>query len=552
LEVQENSLDPNELFVIAEGIFGYQKTIYLDKTNFKIHFFSERDKSITLLKAESSLPTKYLGKYRNNFLVTNERESKLFTIDVGNLKLHPSDYEYCCSIDKKINHYKGLIYGLVCGIYMTSRAEEKFFRKLLREITNSYSEIRNKKYSKKNNNFNESPSPGVLEERWLELIDLAEQTYFDLVFEDELSDDNLLAENLVKMSFFNHIQDALLYISFKKADDLIHNSKTFLDLKRRFTESSRESDFANSFPTLKEYFRKFIFEHPGNTTKDKRMLYEVDDKIKVLLFEIDRSMDNHFTIANKNDINIENLHYDFQDNKIQINSEFFDLTSQEKVDIQSIINIILQNSVESRPKLIQREVLLSIVKQVGNLFSKGNKETFLFQYLNNEINTYEIDKVSNIVMKNFVAFIFNFDSLEKLKGFVNAKNVDKEWIGYTFWGTFNGFSNLSGSFTKSVFQDGNDLMQDKIDRHFQKEILNQYFYQSKELSLNVSTELMNFYSKYIEGVFQISFDDFISVYLIRDFDSFYDAVKRKFKISKKDSSKLFKVLKNVGDSPTLF
>src|SRR5688572_16964686 len=66
LQLSEASVDIDEAYVVGEGIIGYQKTVYLNRENFRILFFSERDKKLALLKSETSLPTKDLKKYQGN------------------------------------------------------------------------------------------------------------------------------------------------------------------------------------------------------------------------------------------------------------------------------------------------------------------------------------------------------------------------------------------------------------------------------------------------------------------------------------------------------
>lgn len=111
--------------------------------------------------------------------------------------------------------------------------------------------------------------------------------------------------------------------------------------------------------------------------------------------------------------------------------------------------------------------VLPIVENVGNLLSKGKhtKTSQLYQYLNNEINVYSLEKVSSVVMQNFVAFVFNPDSIEKLENFTETKSIEERWMSFAFWCAYNGFANTSKNFVKPIFESGNRDLQRSIDFH---------------------------------------------------------------------------------------
>ena len=62
----------------------------------------------------------------------------------------------------------------------------------------------------------------------------------------------------------------------------------------------------------------------------------------------------------------------------------------------------------------------------------------------------------------------------------------------------------------------------------------------------------NFYQTFVADKFNLSKEEFISVYSIKDKEVFYTEVKSKFKMNKKTAEKLFVSIKRDFDSPLLF
>ena len=263
-----------------------------------------------------------------------------------------------------------------------------------------------------------------------------------------------------------------------------------------------------------------------------------------------------------NSLSLEGLEYSFEKNELTINYEFKYLNGEELNDMAIINNVILKYTEEVK-NLPQKEAILLIVKHVGALFSKGDKETLLYQYLNNEVDTYAFEKISNAVMKNFVAFIFNIESIEKLENFINTKNIEKDWMAYSFWGAFNGFANLSGNFTKSIFSHDGERIQNYLDHYLNKYIdfLKNLSIEENALSLVKESEhivthqievIESYYQKFVAGKYNLSKDEFSLVYTIKEKETFCNEVKTRFKMNKRNAEKLFNSIKKDFETPLLF
>jgi hypothetical protein len=160
-----------------------------------------------------------------------------------------------------------------------------------------------------------------------------------------------------------------------------------------------------------------------------------------------------------------------------------------------------------------------------------------------------------------VAFIFNIDSVEKLENFIDTKGIENEWISYSFWGAFNGFSNLSGNFTRSFFTIEGELMQKYIDKYLYKyvdivanseKVVNHTFNEHLVKNENSLEKVINIYEKLVVKKDIISIQDFINVLNVQNEQLFYEKLKTTVKINKRDAKTLFNKIKKYLDHPPLF
>ena len=563
LQIEEAYLDINSLVLISEGVFAYHKTIYLKKENFILNFFSEKDKRISILRAEISLPTKTLDKYIENFKIINESDCKKYDFDSATLEIDALNIESLIKADKKYDQFKGIVYGIVAGLFGKPAQEEMLFKHLVREIVNSFAEFKSRT-AQQNLSYstNLSDNKAKYANKIFEIIDLAENAYFDL-FEDVELDENSLAKILhEKNARLESLEDAQQYINYILIDDEHFGESKFEKLKKIYAKQSNFDEKLIPFGTLRERIELFVNEAISDK-KIKPNLDELNDNIKVTLYDIDRSI-SEISRKKDNNLSLKGLEYNFDKNEIKINNEFQYLTPEELTDMAIINNVILRYT-EEISNLPQKEAILKVVKQVGILFSKGGKETLLYQYLNNEIDTYAFEKISNAVMKNFVAFIFNIESIEKLENFLNTKNIEKRWMAYSFWGAFNGFANLSGNFTKSIFSQNGELIQNYLDQYLSKyiETLKNLVLEKNTVNLTEEKQLehivtsqidkvKSYYQKFVAGKYNLSKDEFRSVYSIRDKETFYKEVKTRFKMNKRNAEKLFNSIKKNFETGSLF
>jgi len=561
LEIDTNLVDIDSLIFLSEGVFAYQKTIYLNAFNFRILFFSEKDMKVTLLKAETSLPTKKLGKYFENFKLISENECFQFR-EIGDPKIVLSEkaMKYLIAQDKKYNHFKGFIYGLVCGLFNIRPQEEVLFNRLLREIVNSFAEFKSRIYDVRQYPKYSNSSAGTGKDfylnRLLNSLEIAEQAYFDFFSDNTFSDEDLYEMLLEDISRFNSIDEVKQYINICYLDDELLGTNKIEKIKDRYLQNIISKNGNIYLKKLKSQIKTFAEEASANKTKIN--LNELNSEIKVTLIELENSF--NLKSQNLNSIELISLNgvdFNLEKNEITINNKFQNLHNDEVRDIILIVNILFRFSQNIQDIEQKKMSIMNIVRDVGEIFNKSGKETLLYQYLNNETDTYSFEKISSSVLKNFVAFIFNIESLERLEKFIDSKNIEKPWLAYAFWGAFNGFANLSGNFTRFVFDNKARKMQSYLDEYLMKFVaILKVLHLDENLileSYGVEPSPMEvFYENYIAGKYNLSIEELAKLIEIKNKTDFHKTLKVKFKISKKDSDNLFELIKRDLNSPLLF
>ena len=277
---------------------------------------------------------------------------------------------------------------------------------------------------------------------------------------------------------------------------------------------------------------------------------------------VDRSVDLH------------PITFNFIKNEVSIGESFQSGLNINIDEFRLISNIIFTYGKSSKGET-KKEQILEIVKIVGDSLTRasGGRPTKLYQYLNNEINDYSIDKATSVVMKNFVAFVFNPDSIEKLESFLMNKTIEGRWIAYAFWCAFNGFANISRNFVKPVFDTDNHELQDYLDsymhRTFSSVDINSVDFNTLKIK-NQNIELpktaagtgtpetilpdknLQFFHDFIEGKYELTIDQFEETMRNNSKEVIVNELKNKFKIKKMESKKIVNAYNELVHSGTLF
>ncbi|CAN5890942.1 hypothetical protein BH11BAC7_BH11BAC7_35450 [soil metagenome] len=204
LEIDSSSLREEEIIELkGKEIIAYPQTIYLNRKNFRVLFFSTKDEFFIRLKSTNSLPTKDLNKFKNNFSVISEKDCKEFDLKITeNASIVDRDSHTQILFDTKYNHFKGVVYGITLGVMSEKSPEEIQLKRCIQDITNAFAEVKNRfedfrqnKTSNSKINFHEGNQLGKYKEK-LDVAIKYLENLFNLLFLDQTASDEKIAEFL--------------------------------------------------------------------------------------------------------------------------------------------------------------------------------------------------------------------------------------------------------------------------------------------------------------------------------------------------------------------
>jgi len=567
LKIAEAAINHDELVFLAEGVFAYNSTIYFEKEHLSVLFFSAKELRVAELKSNMSLPTKAAEKYRSSFKLVNETECQTFpAIDASTIK---PDHELPLKValDKRYNHFKGFIYGLVIGQIANDRKKEFGLKVRFQEITNAFAELKSRLddqlSTKDKSETTRRLHPFI--DKLFKAISFAETEYFHLTFGDDIGEPMLIEYLLSKQSRLKSAPDVTRYLDFIITNDELFGSSNYKKIVDGYVRDRTGS--VKVFQELRKYIEQFIeiFE------VEKKPRYSVDElnnRIKLLLRNATEAHLEQLS-ASSYDLRTDlgGIAYDFIANEVALNTGQVYLNTKADNEFTFIINAILKFA-KSNKGPAQKEMILKIVEEIGNNYSKRGKETLLYQYLENRIDVYSLDNASNLVMKNFVAFVFNPDSLEKLDNFLISKEVEERWMAFSFWGAYNGFANISKNYTRDIFNANNSKLQDYIDSYLRPYILtvvngkpniirveepSEVLNQASAVLENTPEEwIVNFFNSNVANQYKLNIDEFTEALKLTQQKLFQDELKLKYQVAKKDSLKLFNAIRKYFDPNALF
>ncbi|SKA09305.1 hypothetical protein SAMN04488128_102714 [Chitinophaga eiseniae] len=573
LKVSEEAIDLKKIIFVSEGIIGYPSTIYLNKNNFELLFFSEKELITFCLKSEVSLLTKGYKKYKNNFKVIDEEDCVYFdTSSLMQIEINSTEINETIDSDRKFNFFKGFCYGLATGLLKSGSKMEMLLKRSLQDITNSFAEFKNRMDHENRWDSGRVGSSKKIErdifrtfsDRVLDAIQYAESSFNSYLPGESYSEKLLnkyIHKKLESEGYTN--EEIEQFLRFKKMEELLLGSNFLSTVKTNYlkSESNNPSIY---FEILRDVIKRYSI--PRNYSSDSERLSKdsLTDQFKKTIFDLSKTVESGVKkVSINSDLNLSGISYNNVRNEVSIQVPFKDLEQSTLNEYLIVLNVILQNP-KRRKGEARKEEILHIVDNVASGISKSvdGKNTSLYQYLNGEINEYDSNKVHSIVMKNFIAFSFNSDSIEKLENYLNAKALDLKWMAFSFWCCFNGFANISGNFV-SIFFDENSSSGDYVDQfvnecYFNGEYLSNDRIEDNPANSDIPQQLDNnhrekvVFEKYIEGKFKLSLAQFQEVLKLGSKEKMVEELKSRYRISKKDGLKLMTHVDEAFNNLSLF
>jgi len=575
LKIPENVLNPDEIVFISEKMIGYQKTIYLNRTNFELLFFSQKEITICTLKSEATLSTKSYKKYSNNFKIIDEKECQLFdTTVLESLQLN-NEWKGVIDFDKKFNFFKGFCYGLLCGLLRSLSKKETELKRSLQDITNSFAEFKNKSANDPKKKYDRS---FLIKGKSSKEIDIARKVFSAIDDTQRLFKDNLpgpefqssdiekfLEQKLLNSGFSGDV--IKLFIEFKKMEDVILGTDNFAKYKSQYLQSDHKNPILY-FEFLREQVKAFAAQLNSTTDWAKASRDKASDSFKKIMSDLSKVADSQAAKPGTQDsVQLEKFDYSIDRNELIIQAPIEGLTAAAFGEYVSIVDIILKNGKLGKGDA-PKEDILSLVDLVASLLNpnKSGKVSHLYQYISGALTEYDPSKVQSTAMRNFIAFVFNPDSIERMESYITTKEIPEKWMAYSFWSAFNGFANLSRIFVAPYFETNDSKITDPIDEYFsrfhKKGLLTRIeeikdlpaIEEAKVENLEVTrkTKIENFYNEFVEGKFKLSAAQFEQIVSFDDPEKMIAELKTRHRIAKKEGVKLIERFRDIVKSPSLF
>lgn len=452
-----------------KGVWFCPSTVQITLKNLKkVYFSSVEEKNRVVAKAQSSKALKMLLKYEHCFITKLPTQQTPY--DLSKIVfLQNTNSETFVEQDKVFNSFKGFIYGLICGKSNQKNPNEVAYARSLQEIKNGFALLKNSLAHNSLSNFSKEKSfnrpsyntydyntAGEVLKNLKKSIDESERLFISFI--DTIGKVDFVLEYLKKVVFKSFTK----VVSTDHIDGALQLAKSMRGFEKNLERDARNWFWENNQNNpyiLYEVVRYSI--HGYRDTSNKERQDDFDSDVLKALFRLEKYAKDVLLQKVKSEPIIDFNLIKFQNLEIRL----FETLNKDS-NFEPLVNIVLQNSKRGKGKINDQQ-LIPIVEKAGELYGKGfGKKTNLYRYLIKQNIVYTEPTNSPIVSKNFTAFIFNPNDIEKLQKYIEEKGVPEPQYAFAFFGTFNGFASLSNDFTKPVIS--NQDFQIGLDNYFHK------------------------------------------------------------------------------------
>ncbi len=457
IEIEESVInnDISELFFNSQRndisklkIYTYPKSIYLNNTNFRFIFSNDDIKKIVIAKSLSSLETKSVDKYKDNFILysqLNQEITKILKEDFVlnyNIKLNPDKEKYI-SIDEIFNNIKGCIYSSIISRFFYKNEAQLELNNQQKNILNNYSSLKSElennvklKHKKLTKNFIGKKTGGLYKS--IEKLKVYLLTFIKC-------DEQVLIEEYLKPY---HLNNPSNFISdLKKINNLY-------DITRKNANNyyiNNEFDFNNLEDSIKNFINNYY-----ELNYDEKL--DLDQRIKRSLSNLSYKVEKETAVSLDNQtINrIESFIESINGLNIFSFNLLNDLTKHEINLLEIILNNLFQikNKNNEINELEIKKLLINVGSKISDSFGQKSRDRkYLLKLYDIIINKKSLklnDPKANL-LNNFSAFILNTNSIEKLENYIAANQIKDFSLSFSFWGAYNGFSYLPKTFTQYFY-----------------------------------------------------------------------------------------------------
>jgi hypothetical protein len=347
--------DAKDQFIkLSDVVYATSQTVYFQRENIKIYFFSDEHLKMVLVKSKLANETKLVKKYENRFnIILRDTPSRIEVKNTEFPVLSENDIELTLKYDKIVNSFKGLYYTFIIYRYQ-----------------NKYSELYNR--------YKQS---------------LIKLNYIKKSLEYKDNEDNAVSR----------IIDKLLITAVESQEECVESLEKNYDM----------------------------------------IIHRMDA----------------FSVNDRN--------------KFELISDLSNISAEERI-FEIIINCIIENP-KSRTGNIDDEEIYKLIESVGKAVAgEGipyvfrNDMALIYKRIVNRALDINVENIRSIVMKNFFTFVLKYNNIDELKHFIKIKNITNDYLCYSYYGAFYGFSGLSRILTHDLFLTENNDLFDIIDFNISK------------------------------------------------------------------------------------
>lgn len=450
------------------GVWFCPSTVYITLKNLKKVYFSSKDeKTRVVAKAESSKALKMLLKYEPCFATNLPKQQISF--DLSKIDFSQKlNLEIFIEQDRVFNGFKGFVYGLICSKSNQKNPNEISYAKSLQEIKNGFALLKNslahnsfsnyskeKSFNKPSYNTYDYNSTSEVLKNLKKSIEESERLFISFI--DTIGKVDFILEYLKKVVFKSFTKE----VSTDHIEGALQLAKSMRGFEKNLEKDARNWFWENNQNNpyiLYEVIRYSIQFYRETSNKEKQD--DLDSDILKALFRLEKYAKGVLLQKAKSEPIIDFNLIEFQNLEVRLSE-----TLNKDGKFEQLVNIVLQNLKREKGKINDQQ-LVPIVEKAGEIFKEGQgKNSHLYRYLTKQEPFYNDKPETPVVMKNFTAFIFNPNDIEKLQKYIEEKGVPEPQYAFAFFGTFNGFASLSKDFTKPVITNMN--FQIGLDAYFQ-------------------------------------------------------------------------------------
>lgn len=386
----------------TDGLWYCDHTIYLTPTTTRFLLYAETDKTITLSMSESSLETKLIRLYARH-IHTIPKPAKCYKPIKSSEPCAVNEREI--EKDIRINKMKGMLYGYYIGSLLSSDSESVKYLNVLKEIHNIFAAILSS-FEKK---------PTVYQSERLDVL-------FDYL--NELNSDYLRLYEIINSSELDAKNKAKTVWSWiiSRKDYLQNEDKSFwLSCLQNVSEIDERENSAIS------WIKRKIEETKKQIQTNRQYLSPTDGELVVI--------DNKVTVLKNSNLN--------NDKEIRLCISWLNETLSDKNT---------NGKISTYKEELAKGLTLKAKEVYQELWEGSQTRTYL-----NDLRRHLVGEEFNHVWDNgllssIASVLIAGDDWEKLLAFMQNKEMTDYKLAFSFYGTLNGFANLTRDFSDVLFE----------------------------------------------------------------------------------------------------